>query len=90
MSIWAVVSQYGLSVLLKKQVNLRNNTLAFLPEEFIIYATTVAERRFHEQEDAFDCGDSHLLFSVPLVELRELRGGVYSADGIIQENAVSI
>ena len=51
MSIWAVVSQYGLSVLLKKQVNLRNNTLAFLPEEFIIYATTVAERRFHEQEE---------------------------------------
>ena len=83
MCIWAVFFPHILAEDERKSVQFRNDPLANPLKEFIIYATAVAKRRFHEQEDAFDCGDSHLLFSVPPVESRELRGGLYSTDGAV-------
>ena len=83
MSIWAVFFPHILAEDERKSVHFRNDPLANSLEESIIYATSVAKRRFHEQEDAFDCGDSHLLFSVCPVEFRELRGGEYSAYGAV-------
>ena len=90
MSIWAVVSQCGLSVLVKKSVNRQNYTLAFLLRESIIYATVVAERGFHEQKDDCDSADPVYLFANYYGESRELGGRLYPADRIVQENAVSI